>query len=193
MRTARIWILALLLFLQGGCASPPEGLSPVSGFDASRYLGTWYEIARYDHSFERGLTHAWAHYSMGGKGKIQVVNYGYDPEKETWREIRGTARLAGDPDRGSLLVTFFPPFEAGYHVIALDREKYRWAVVAGPNRKYLWLLARTRKIDGPTRAKLVKLVEEAGYDPDGLIWVPQDSPPPFLVDLPVVAPAASAD
>jgi apolipoprotein D and lipocalin family protein len=177
MRSLPILGAAWLLFFVGGCASPPEGLSPVSGFDPSRYLGTWYEIARYDHSFERGLTHVSATYSERPDGRIEVLNRGYDSGKSAWRDIRGTARLAGDEDTGSLLVSFFPPFEAGYHVIALDRTGYQWAVVAGPNRKFLWLLSRTPEIGAATRAKLLRIVEESGYDPDLLIDVPQDAPP----------------
>lgn len=161
-----------------GCASAPKGLSPVSGFEAGRYLGTWYEIGRYDHGFERGLTHVTATYSRRPDGRIEVLNRGYDSEEGRWSEIRGTARLkdaAGET--GSLLVTFFPPFEAGYHIIALDRRAYRWAVVTGPNRKFLWLLARTPSIDARTRAAMMRVVTESGYDPERIIEVPQASPP----------------
>ena len=167
-----------LLVMLAGCATVPRGLAPVGDFDARRYLGTWYEIARLDHSFERDLTHVRATYSPMADGRIEVVNRGYDSRVKSWQEIRGTARLAGEPELGSLLVSFFPPFEAGYHVIALDRQAYRWAIVAGPNRKFLWVLSRTPRIDPALRGKLWHIVEEAGYDPGLLIKVPQDRPPP---------------
>lgn len=171
-------VIGLALFLIS-CASVPRGLTPVGDFDSRRYLGTWYEIARFDHSFERGLTHVRATYAAMPDGRIEVLNSGFDTGKKSWREIRGTARMAGELEKGSLLVSFFPPFESGYHVIALDRQSYRWAIVAGPNRKFLWLLSRTPSIDARLRAKLWHLVEEAGYDPALLIEVPQNDTPPF--------------
>lgn len=183
--TAALALVLVVLTLAGCATTPPAGLSAVTGFQPERYLGTWYEIARYDHRFERGLTHVSATYTKGADGRIQVLNRGYDTGAGRWQEIRGTARLqSADGGTGSLLVTFFPPFEAGYHVIALDQAGYRWAVVAGPNRDYLWLLSRTPRISAATRATLLRAVTGAGYDLEKLIDVPQDSPPPALMELP---------
>ena len=178
-RAATCLSAALALCLAIGCASsPPAGISPVESFDGDRYLGTWYEIARLDHGFERNLTHVSATYSEKPDGTIEVVNRGYDTKKEAWQEITGSARFAGDPETGSLMVTFFPPFESGYHVFALDRKAYQWAVVAGANRDYLWILSRKPTLSGSVRRSLDEAIAEAGYDPADLIEVPQDSPPP---------------
>ena len=116
--TCQILVTALL----GDCASAPEGLQPVTGFQAERYLGTWYEIARLDHSFERGLSKATAEYSKRDDGSIQVVNRGYDAQQGKWREARAVARFVGPTDVASLRVTFFWPFSGAYHVIVLDRD-----------------------------------------------------------------------
>ncbi len=130
--------LPLLLFLVlTGCSSVgvPEGLEPVSGFDADRYLGRWHEIARLDHSFERGLTNVTADYALREDGAISVLNCGYNPEKREWEDAEGVARFLGPRDVASLKVSFFGPFYGGYHVLALDAD-YQWSVVSGPDRGY---------------------------------------------------------
>jgi len=106
-----------------GCTGVPKGLVPVTGFEADRYLGKWYEVARLDHRFERGLTDVTATYAKQDDGAISVVNRGYSEEDGEWKEIFGTARFRGDPAVGSLKVTFFWPFYGGYHIIALDKER----------------------------------------------------------------------
>ncbi|MCB1233201.1 MAG: lipocalin family protein [Verrucomicrobiae bacterium] len=161
-----------------GCASPPPGVTPVETFDADRYLGQWYEIARLDHGFERDLTHVTATYSALPDGGIEVLNRGYDTKKEKWQEIRGKARAAGEPSTGSLEVSFFPPFAGGYHVIALDRSAYQWAVVSGPTRNYLWILSRTPEMDKALETRLYSIARENGYAVDELIEVPQTERPP---------------
>ena len=162
-----------------GCASgPPVGVSPVGSFDSERYLGTWYEIARFDHGFERELSHVSATYSKRADGKIEVVNRGYHTGKRSWQEITGSARLSGDPETASLMVSFFPPFESGYHVFELDRRNYQWALVAGANRDYLWILSRKPEIAPSLRRSLEEKVAAAGYDPEKLIDVAQADPPP---------------
>lgn len=160
-----------------GCASVPSGMKPVTSFQPEKYLGRWYEIARMDHSFERHLTHVSATYTELPGERIEVVNRGYDTNAGRWKEIRGKAKPAGDPETGSLLVSFFPPFSAGYHVFALDRQDYQWALVAGPNRKYLWVLSRRPSLSPSLKQKLYHLAAEAGYDTGSLISVPQTSPP----------------
>lgn len=155
-----------------GCTGIPEGLDPVQGFDAERYMGTWYEIARLDHSFERGLRNVSATYSEQSDGSIRVENRGYDPEAGEWREAIGRAYPLGDPGVGSLEVSFFGPFYGGYHVIALD-EDYTSAVVAGPDRSYLWFLSRDRSLDEKRRKELISVARDGGFDVDGLLWVDQ--------------------
>lgn len=161
---------AALALVLSGCASVPRGLTPVTGFDADRYLGTWYEIARLDHSFERGLTRVSAEYTKRPDGSIGVLNRGYDAARQRWREAQGVAKFRVSPTVGSLKVTFFWPFSGGYHVIALDRD-YQWAMVAGPSRKYLWILAREPQLDSAVYERLVSQARTAGFPVDSLIRV----------------------
>ena len=160
---AAAWLLA-------GCTGVPEGVTPVKGFQAERYLGTWYEIARLDHSFERGLTDVTATYRRRDDGGIDVRNRGYDPAEKTWHEAEGRAYFIASPDTASLKVSFFGPFYGGYHVMALDPD-YRWAMVAGPNHDYLWILARSPGLPDPVMQGLARTARQAGFDPDELIMV----------------------
>jgi len=157
-----------------GCTRVPAGLTPVAGFDSQRYLGTWHEIARLDHSFERGLTNVSAEYTARPDGGITVVNRGYDPAAGKWRQVRGVARFRGDRAVGSLRVCFFWPFWGGYHVIALDEKDYRYALVAGPSRSYLWILAREPKLAPDVYSGLVAKAKEWGFATEKLIRVEHD-------------------
>lgn len=170
----RILSALCALFLLKGCIGPPEGIRPVENFEIGRYLGKWHEIARLDHSFERGLTNVFAVYSLREDGGVKVVNRGYDEEKGEWKSVEGKAYFVESKDTGSLKVSFFGPFYGGYHVIALDREDYSYAMVAGPNRDYLWILSRTEKLDGGIVAKLVEQAKKSGFATDELIFVPHD-------------------
>jgi apolipoprotein D and lipocalin family protein len=165
-----------LLFLLGlfgltGCTGIPQGLNPVDGFDVNRYLGTWYEITRLDHSFERGLSNVTAEYTLRSDGGIDVLNKGYDREKGAWKEAEGKAYFLGEKDVGRLKVSFFGPFYGGYNVIALDKEEYSWSVVCGPEMKYFWILARQPQMDSGRLEELVGFAAEKGFDTDGLILV----------------------
>ena len=164
--------LALLLGLGACSTAPPKGVTVVSPFDLNRYLGTWYEVARLDHRFERGLSRVSATYSLNPDGSVKVLNRGYDDDKGTWSEAEGRAVFTGDANTASLKVSFFGPFYGGYHVIALDPE-YRWAMVIGPDPSYLWILARERQIPGEVREQLVTQAARAGVDVASLIWVDQ--------------------
>lgn len=161
----------LFTLLLSGCAlGPPPGVVPVSGFDLSRYLGQWYEIARLDHSFERGMTDVSARYRLREDGSVEVVNRGYEPAKGRWREAVGTARFIGEPTRGSLKVSFFGPFYGGYHIAALD-DDYRWSLVVGPDTGYAWILARDKTLPEGTRERLVQHAAALGIATNDLIWV----------------------
>jgi apolipoprotein D and lipocalin family protein len=163
-------LVALGMVLLAGCAQIPQGVEPVQGFDSRRYLGTWYEIARLDHRFERGLADVTATYSAREDGSIGVLNRGYDEAEGRWREIEGRARFVGPPDVGSLSVSFFGPFYGGYNVVDLDAE-YQIALVCGPARDYLWVLARR---PDPPRAELERVVRRAaelGFDTASLVYV----------------------
>lgn len=161
----------LLAALLTGCTGLPDGIQPVKDFELNRYLGTWYEIARLDHSFERGLTRVTAEYSLREDGGVKVVNRGYDAAKNQWKTAEGKARFTESSDLGYLQVSFFGPFYGSYVIIALDKEAYQYALVCGPNRKYLWLLARRADLDTATRTMLLDRARELGFAVDKLIIV----------------------
>jgi len=163
-------ILIASIALLSGCTGIPEGVKPVNDFKIDRYLGTWYEIVRLDHSFERGLTNVTANYRTRQDGGIDVLNRGYDTQKGAWREANGIAYFLGNPDIASLKVSFFGPFYGGYHVMALDPD-YRWAMIAGPSHKYFWLLSRTPELPSARLEALLQIAREAGFVLDGMIRV----------------------
>lgn len=167
------WMLVAALVLLAGCTLAPRGITPVESFELERYLGRWYEIARLDHRFERGLSRVTADYSRRPDGGIEVVNRGYHAGKGEWTQVRGRAYPLDSPTRGSLKVSFFWPFYAGYHVIALDRGDYGYALVCGPSRDYLWILARTPSLDAEITRQLIAKAELLGFATDGLIFVDQ--------------------
>jgi apolipoprotein D and lipocalin family protein len=146
----------------------------VENFQADRYLGKWYEIARLDHSFERGLTNVSAIYTRKPNGDIHVLNRGYIPADAIWKEIEGRARFLKDESTGSLKVSFFGPFYGGYHIIELDRDAYSYAVVTGPTRSYLWILSRSRDMNETLYERLVAMAAEWGFDTSDLVKVKHD-------------------
>ena len=157
-----------------GCTGVPKGLDPVSGFDAEKYLGKWYEIARLDHSFEKNMSNVSAVYAEDKSGGITVLNRGYNEKTGEWEQVEGRARFMGDKTVGSLKVSFFGPFYGGYHVIALDSEYYGYAMVAGPSRSYLWILSRAPSLDETILADLISMAAEWGFDTSELIEVRHD-------------------
>lgn len=171
-------ILSLPMILIGCATGTPRGVEPVGNFDADRYLGKWYEIARLDHKFERGLSHVCAEYSLRKDGRIAVLNRGWNAKKQQWKEANGVARFRESRDVASLSVTFFWPFAGGYHVIALDEAEYQWALVSGPNRGYLWILARDKELPEAVRNDLVARARALDFPVDELIWVDQTGPVP---------------
>jgi len=171
----RRFLFMLLVFLSG-CTGIPEGVSPVSGFDVNRYLGTWYEIARLDHSFERGLQQVTAEYSLRDDGGIRVVNQGYNNAKQRWEKAEGKAYFTGDSDVGRLKVSFFGPFYGGYNIIDLDRESYQYALVSGPDTSYLWILARQPDLDVSIINQLLAIASGHGFDTSRMIFVAHAAP-----------------
>lgn len=161
------------------CASIPKKAKAVQNFDANKYLGNWYEIARFDYRFEKNMDNVTAQYSLKNNGKIKVFNSGHDYKKEIWKSSTGEAKFRINKTVGALKVSFFKPFYAGYNVIAID-EDYRYALVAGRNLKYLWLLSREKTIPEAVKQRYLKLAEEIGYDTTELIWVKQDKENPLL-------------
>lgn len=172
MKRACGWAMALLVVAGCGLKGPPEGIQPVTGFDLAGSLGTWHEIARLDHSFERGLEQVRAEYSLKEDGSVRVVNTGYETAKKKWKTAEGRARFAGAADVGSLEVSFFGPFYAGYHVFALDPERY--ALVTSGSRDYLWVLAREKSLPMDLKSKLLTVAKGEGFDTNALVWVHQN-------------------
>jgi apolipoprotein D and lipocalin family protein len=164
--------LVVVLFGLTACSTnAPDGITAVTSFEITRYAGKWYEIARLDHSFERELTDVSANYRQQDDGSVEVINRGFDTKRNEWREAIGKAKFTGDTNRASLKVSFFGPFYGGYHVVALDQKDYRWALVAGPDRDYLWILARDRQLPPEIREQLLVRARELGFDTQKLIWV----------------------
>lgn len=164
-------ILPLIaLGLLHACSGVPGQVKPVSNFELERYLGTWYEIARLDHSFERGLEQVTASYSLRDDGGVKVINRGFDTDKGRWDKAVGKAYLVGEPNLGQLKVSFFGPFYGGYNVIALD-EDYQYAMVCGPSLSYLWILARSPDLDADILQTLIAKAKSLGFATDQLIYV----------------------
>lgn len=156
-----------------GCAvSVPQGVQPVSGFDASKYMGTWYELARIDHRFEKGLTQVSATYSLNADGSVAVLNRGYDSAKQAWREAQGKARFLGQADEAALNVSFFGPFYGGYNVVSLD-DQYQTALVIGSSLDYMWILSRSKTIPETQRQALLQKAQALGVDLGQVIRVEQ--------------------
>ena len=170
----KVTLIMILSFLLTGCTGIPTGLKAVDNFKIEKYLGTWYEIARLDHSFERGLTNVSATYTLRDDGGIDVLNKGFNPKKEKWNEIKGKAYFIKDKNLGRLKVTFFWPFYGSYNVINLDKENYSYALVCGPKRSYLWILAREKSLEKPVIDDLIKTAGNLGFETDKLIFVKQD-------------------
>ncbi|WP_127958797.1 outer membrane lipoprotein Blc [Serratia microhaemolytica] len=171
MRYWSKFIFLLSAFYLAGCSvKPPEGVKVVDNFDQQRYLGTWYEIARLDHWFERGLEQVTADYSLRADGGLKVVNRGFDSKKQRWKQSEGKAYFVASANTAALKVSFFGPFYGGYNVIELDPE-YRYALVMGPTRDYLWILSRTPSLDTATREKLVRVADGYGFNTNALIWI----------------------
>ncbi|EGU47763.1 outer membrane lipoprotein blc precursor [Vibrio ichthyoenteri ATCC 700023] len=157
-----------------GCLGMPETVKPVDNFELNRYLGTWYEIARLDHSFEAGLERVSAEYNRLPKGGISVKNRGYDPESDEWVEATGQAFFVNQDDQGYLQVSFFGPFYSSYVIFELDKEGYQHAFVSGPNYDYLWLLSRTPDVSDELKNKFRLQARTLGFDVDELIFVEQE-------------------
>lgn len=171
--------LLLTLFLLTGCMGTPDNVKIIDGVNAEQYLGTWYEIARLDHSFERGLDNVTAHYEKNDDGGIKVTNKGYNRKDGKWETAVGKAYFVEEPNTdktytGKLKVSFFGPFYGAYNIIALDKVYYNYVMVCGPNKDYLWILSRTPELTYPIKQHLVSQAKELGFATDNLIYVNQN-------------------
>ena len=169
----RIFKIFILSFFLKGCLSIPKGVVPVSDFDLDRYLGKWYEIARLDHSFERGLERVSAEYSLRDDGGVRVINTGFSTIKNKWKKAEGKAYFMKGPEQGYLKVSFFGPFYGSYVIFELDKKEYSYAFVAGPDTSYLWLLSRTPSVDTELLDQFVQQAKRHGFDTEKLIFVNQ--------------------
>lgn len=174
---SKIYLSATMLLLTA-CMGVPDNVKVVDSVDANQYLGTWYEIARLDHSFERGLEQVTASYSKNTDGSIKIINRGYNPTKQEWKEAEGKAYFvdAPNPDgtyTGKLKVSFFGPFYGAYNIMALDKPYYNYVMVCGPDKSYLWILARTPQLTYPIKQELMSKAKALGFETDDLIHVNQ--------------------
>lgn len=155
------------------CSTIPKGITAISGFDKSKYLGKWYEIARFDFKFERDLNNTTANYSINPNGTIKVANKGFNTKTNQWKTATGKAKFVKDDQVAMLKVSFFGPFYAGYNVIAIDKD-YKYALVAGSNLNYLWILSRETSIPEAVKINYLEIAQKAGFKIEELIWVSHD-------------------
>ena len=155
-----------------GCKTNKE-LATVSPVDLEQYKGTWYEIARFDHSFEKNLSCVSATYSIREDGKVKVLNKGYNTKKEKWSEANGIAKVPNPEVPGEIKVSFFRPFYGDYFVMKLD-EDYKHVLVGSPTRDYLWVLSRTKTMSEETYAEYIAFAQEKGFDISRLMKIDQD-------------------
>ncbi len=165
------WVMLVLLI--NGCTGIPANIQPVRGFQLNNYLGKWYEIARLEHSFERDLTQVTANYSVREDGSVKVINRGYLPANQEWKEAEGTAYFMQQPDIGYLKVSFFGPFYGSYIVIELDKKDYQYSVVTSSDQSYLWILSRTPRLNSQIQAELVAKAKALGFETEKLIYPEQ--------------------
>jgi lipocalin len=168
------FIALFLIIVTGGCQnkkSAEMNTETIKELDLQRYLGTWYEIARFDHKFERGLKGVTATYSMRDDGKIKVLNQGFENTPDEKLSVaEGKAKLTDEP--GKLKVSFFWIFYADYYILELE-ENYQWALIGSKSDKYLWILSRTPKLEDNDKNLILHHATKRGYDTSKLIWVEQ--------------------
>lgn len=167
----RYCLLAIVLLI-AGCLGVPEGIEPVKHFEINRYLGRWYEIARLDHSFERGLQQVTAEYRLSDDGGITVINRGFNSTINEWREAVGKAYFVDDEQTGYLKVSFFGPFYGAYVVFELA-DDYQYSLITSSDKSYFWLLSRTPVIDEAVKQHIIKRLVGLGFATQKLIFVEQ--------------------
>ena len=170
----RIFHVFIMLLIVSSCTGLPEGVTPVGDFDVKKYMGKWYEIARLDHSFERGMDRVTAEYSLRDDGGVKVINRGFSIDDNKWEEADGKAYFVRGEQEGHLKVSFFGPFYGTYAVFEIDEENYQYAFVSGPDTSYLWLLARTPTVSEEDITRFIEKSKALGFDTDELIFVRQE-------------------
>ena len=150
--------------------------STVKEFNLQRYLGKWYEIARYDHRFERGMSGVTATYKLSPDGSISVLNAGYKRDthgRSKFRRAVGRAKIPDTARPGRLKVSFFLWFYSDYYILELDREGYNYALIGSSSDKYLWILSRTPQLPEDVKRLLLTAALRRGYDTNRLLWIDQ--------------------
>ncbi len=180
----RIFLVCIMLLIMSSCTGLPEGVTPVSDFNVNKYMGKWYEIARLDHSFERGMDKVTAEYSLRDDGGVKVINRGFSIEDNRWEQAEGKAYFVNGEQEGHLKVSFFGPFYGSYAVFAIDAKNYQYAFVSGPDTSYLWLLARTPTVNEEVVTRFVEKSKALGFDTEKLIFVRQEKMSEFI-ELPM--------
>jgi apolipoprotein D and lipocalin family protein len=168
------YFILLIAFVLTSCTGIPEGLVAIDGFEINRYLGTWYEVARLDHRFERGLEKISANYSLRADGGVNVLNKGWDTQANEYRQALGKAYFVEQSNKGMLEVSFFGPFYGAYNIIELDKKDYSYAMITGPDRSYFWILSRTKQLPETTMQALLEKAKAFGFDTNQLIFVKQN-------------------
>ena len=164
-----MFFMALAAMFLSACDATEIDNSTVKSVDLNRYVGRWYEIAKFDHIFERGLDFAMANYTLREDGKIDVLNTGVKDGRA--KDAKGIAKTTNIS--GLLKVSFFGPFYSDYRILMLDTN-YQYALVGGSNENYLWILSRTPKLDDATRSLILAEAEKRGYNTSKLVWVKQE-------------------
>jgi len=166
------YILLVFAFLLTSCSyETPPNVTPQKDFELQRYLGTWYEIARLDHRFERGMEQITATYSLREDGGVKVLNRGYKTKESRWNEAEGKAYFVKNKETGFLKVSFFGPFYGSYIVIDTDYTSY--TMISGPDTSYFWILSRTPKLEAKTLKRLLNKAQKLGFATDKLIYPQQ--------------------
>ena len=176
-----VFLIASLSYLMFGKLGIPEGITAVKGFDVNRFAGTWYEIARLDHGFEKGMSHVTAEYSLEPDGDLKVINKGFDTKTGKWQVSEAKAKFIESPDVGRLKVSFFGPFYGSYNIIDLDDKDYSYAMVTGPSTRFFWILSRQKTLDNAVMQRLVQKAISLGFKLERLVYVDQKdetAPPP---------------
>jgi apolipoprotein D and lipocalin family protein len=154
---------------QAASGNPP--LPTVPYVDLKRYMGTWHEIARFEHTFQKGCIGSSATYSLLPDGEVEVINRCTDERDGSRREAKGRAWVVDTASNARLKVTFFWPFRGDYWIIDLGSE-YDYVAVGAPNRDYLWILARQPALDATVYAGILERMTRFGFDVDRLVQRP---------------------
>lgn len=172
MLIGNLMLLGVIMMIWG-CKAKENMEYVVPELDLERYTGLWYEIARLDHSFERGLISNTAQYTLRDDGKIDVLNSGVPSDNpQKIKTAKAVGYRASEKTNGHLKVSFFRPFAANYLVIDLD-DNYQWAVVTSTSKKYLWILSREKTMDDELFDRLTKKLQKQGFRTEDLIRVAQ--------------------